>query len=481
VFTFIIAYKNSSDLRFRNLVFLLKNLKKINADIIISEQKEPDSTNKEGSAFIKKGALFTRIMYYSNSPFHKSRLYNIAGENSKTKYLWFIDADVILDFESVIQQVDDQDLISPFSEVYRINEEESNLFIKKSSATNLHKGNPDTYVSKYSILVKKEKFDSSNGFDNNIVGWGWEDLDFVHNKLKEITPFVVKNATGYHLYHEESCRNFERKNFYIYKENFSSVKKISFCISIKNRKSQIKKTLLKNLEDNIMFQDHCEFVVTDFGSQDSVFEWLISSFPEHIKSGYLKLFKIFDFPYWHASIAKNTTHYLSEGKILVNLDCDNFVGKNGALYLYNIFFKNSNINMCHQWCRKEWFSGNYGRISMRREVFEKSGGYDESFYGMGYQDTDLINRVNALYPDSTLLLDNSKYNKSIKNDKNLSIKNLTNLEKEKGFFYINSENEKKSKSNLANFKLVANNGVFGIRHDIMYYDIDKKTYHPICS
>ena len=118
---------------------------------------------------------------------------------------------------------------------------------------------------------------------------------------------------------------------------------------------------------------------------------------------------------------------------------------------------------------------------MRREVFEKSGGYDESFYGMGYQDTDLINRVNALYPDSTLLLDNSKYNKSIKNDKNLSIKNLTNLEKEKGFFYINSENEKKSKSNLANFKLVANNGVFGIRHDIMYYDIDKKTYHPICS
>ena len=107
------------------------------------------------------------------------------------------------------------------------------------------------------------------------------------------------------------------------------------------------------------------------------------------------------------------------------------------------------------------------------------GGYNESFQGMGYQDTDILNRTNKLYPDSIFNFPNLDYNKAIANDKNLSIENLKPEEKKKGFFNINSENEELSKKNIKENNLICNAGIFGQRHDIMYFDMSKQNFHPL--
>jgi len=452
-------------------IFFKKKIKKLNLDYFIAEQRY---AKKEKIIQTSDG-----LVLYSNQDFQKSKLYNISAKAVKTKYICFLDADVILDFNFILENLNDQDLIRPFDKVIYLSEDQSNNYINKSELPQSDYFEDD-YWGKYSILIKKDLFNKTEGFDERIKGWGWEDLDFVHNKLKNREPYVIK-SNGYHLWHPKSNKQMERKNFFFYKENASFRKKLSFCTSIKNRKFQIEQTLQKNISDNIENSDDIEFTICDFNSNDNVSEWVINNFKDHLQTGYLKLFKIFDFRYWHASVAKNTTHYLSEGEILVNLDCDNFTGKNGGKYLIDLYEQNKSINFCHQWCRKDWFSGNYGRISFRRDVFESLGGYDEKFSGMGYQDTDILKRAEIMYPDSLINLSEQTYNNCLFNDKDLSIANLDKKQKDKGFFRINSENESLSIANINSNKLTANNGVYGIRFEVRYFDCSKDKFHPVCA
>ena len=476
----VIAYKKDSIERQRNLNFLIKILKNLQLPIFIAEQKSCD-IKKEGVIEAYRKPLIHWIILFSNLPFQKSKLYNLAAEKCDSDYILFLDADVVLDFNSLLQNLSNHPFIKPFSGIYSLSKEESELFIEKGEEPFLENKKSDKHIGKYAILITNDLFKSTTGFDERIKGWGWEDLDFAINKLKDVNHFTPNNSKGYHLWHPPSIKNHERKNYFYFKENGMGRKRISFCTAIKNRRFQIEKTLLKNLKDNEHSISSTEFVILDCGSQDRVSEWILSEFKEYLDIGYLKLFKIFDFNYWHASIAKNTAHYLAEGSILVNLDCDNFTGFNGGEHLSVLYEDNEYIKCCHQWCRKEWFSGNYGRISFERNFFEELGGYDESFNGMGYQDTDILNRAERMTPGCIKNLSSITYNQSIKNDKNFSIKNLKPSEKEKGFFEINSENEKKSIKNINNNKLVANKGLFGIRKQIMYYDIYKKRFHPVCA
>lgn len=477
--TAIIAYKQDSSERKNNLNFLIKVLKKNSIKVIIAEQKQSLKNKEEVKKYRKPDEIW--IEYYSNSPFHKSKLYNLSAEICVTENILFIDCDVILNFEKLNDLCKLSDLCKPFSEIFSLSKEESIDFMNSGSLPDLSKKTGDKYIGKYSILISRDLFVTSGGFDQNIAGWGWEDLDFIHNKLNGYSSYEPIDCEGFHLWHPPADKNFERKNYFIYKNNNTPRKKISFCTAIKNRKFQIEQTLEKNLLDNLDFSEFIEFSVLDCDSSDRVSDWIIENFHEYLQQGYLKLFKIKDFEYWNASIAKNTCHYLSEGEILVNLDCDNYTGKEGAERLYNLFASNKDINCYHQWCKKEWFGGNYGRISFRRNIFEKLGGYDESFYGMGYQDTDIIKRCSSMFSESVGEFTSLKHNQSIFNTKNLSIENLTKREIDMGFLEINRINKSKSKHNILNNNLIANNGLYGIRSKILYYDFQKKQFWNLCS
>jgi len=167
---------------------------------------------------------------------------------------------------------------------------------------------------------------------------------------------------------------------------------LSFCIPCKNRLYQIQHTLRKNLDDNVLHDQLIEFVLIDFDSNDGLRDWIISNFSSELSSGYLKYYYTKALPQWHASIAKNTAHLCASGKILANLDCDNFTGTWGGAYVLKTFALRGDRCVIHQ------YSGNtgdnsYGRIAVQTKYFYLIGGYDESFEPVGYQDGDLIDRL----------------------------------------------------------------------------------------
>lgn len=223
---------------------------------------------------------------------------------------------------------------------------------------------------------------------------------------------------------------------------------LSFCISCMNRLPQISQTLLQNLKDNNNL--NIEFILVDFNSNDGLKDYIYNNkdLKKYIDSKQLKYFFTTKLKYWHASIAKNTTHKLANGKFLVNLDCDNYIGKDGGDILLDFFNKNQDIIISQS--KNIFGSGTAGRISLSKENFLKLGGYDEYFYPMGYQDSDLLNR--AIKLKLTLIYLN-KNNNAIINTKKESIKNCgLNID------YIKMENMNKliSNLNISNNDFIAN-------------------------
>ena len=246
---------------------------------------------------------------------------------------------------------------------------------------------------------------------------------------------------------------------------------LSFCITCKNRVHQIQKTLKKNLDDNRIHQRFIEFVLIDFGSTDGLKEWILSEFTNDLSSGFLRYYYTEELQFWHASIAKNTAHICARHDILVNLDCDNFTGHYGGLFIINKFAMYNLGIVFHQF-RGTTGDGSYGRISVLRKFFYRIGGYDESLQPMGYQDDDLLNRLKQL--GLTYILDaDTEYNEAIFNTKE---EGISYTESTKDYTAMLYENRQKSILNLSTGKLIANRGIFGIRKNI--FDNHGNYYEP---
>lgn len=227
--------------------------------------------------------------------------------------------------------------------------------------------------------------------------------------------------------------------------------KLSFCITCKNRFHQVSKTLLKNLSDNKELSNEIEFVLVDFDSDDNLKEWVFLNFKEELKTGYLKYFFSDKLPKWHCSVAKNLAHKYSNGKILVNLDCDNYVGQDGAKFVLAQFDRYGEQLLLHQ-ASGVLKDGSFGRIAVLAKYFQAVGGYDETFHPMGYQDADLIHRL-VKFGLKYISKGNLKFNLAIPNSKEEGIKFT---ESEKTYFQMNAENNQKSKFNIMRNKIKAN-------------------------
>lgn len=242
------------------------------------------------------------------------------------------------------------------------------------------------------------------------------------------------------------------------------MKELSFCIPIKNRFDQIKHTLKKNLADNYKHKESIEFIVMDFASNDNFQYWIIDNFKKELDLGYLTYFYTEELENWHMSIAKNTAHLYSAGKICVNLDCDNFTGENGGKYLIDLFTNSIEKIIIHQFGGK-FGDGSCGRISLFKSDFEKLGGYNEDFEPAGFQDIDLLLRA-AKSKLKVIKLSNSKFNRTIKNSKEDCIK-LCGIQKK--WREMNKTNRLISEFNLKSEKLIANSRIYGIRKNVYKY------------
>jgi hypothetical protein len=249
---------------------------------------------------------------------------------------------------------------------------------------------------------------------------------------------------------------------------FDSAPLVSFCITNKNRLSQIRKTLPKNLSDNQIDHDKIEFILVDFGSDEPIEDWLFSEFREELASGYLKYFGCSSLNKWHAPKAKNTTHRLSTGKILVNLDGDNFTGYRGGMFVYSVFMSSPNDTCLWQYSG-ESEDGSFGRIASSRDAFFSVGGYNQEFLEMGFQDRDLVNRLEMIGVEVKLEPD-LRYNGAIENDKYVP--------QTMDYTMMRRSNRRISHRLVASGKVVANNGVFGLS-GIQQLVVDGNSYQMI--
>ena len=163
---------------------------------------------------------------------------------------------------------------------------------------------------------------------------------------------------------------------------------ISYCIVCMNRAEHLKLTLPQNIKDNL--HNNVEFVLLNYNSSDDLETWCQSEMPEYIESGILKYFKTTDPAYFHRGHSRNMAFRLASGKIICNLDADNFLGKGFTEYVLAVFNEKEKIFIRGGGANNV---ATYGRILFPSETLPKLTGYDEFMEGYGAEDDDFTYRL----------------------------------------------------------------------------------------
>ena len=197
-YTMIIPVYRIQGLRLRNLKFNLNRIEKSNIDckVVIAEQKSDIRIENE---IIKDFDHF--IFDLDSDIFHKTRLMNIASKKVECDWFWFHDIDVYIPYKKVFEEVKKSeglyDAISPYLEVFNLNEEHTENFIENKSV-NITKSDNVKKFSEFSggsFLIKKDKFIDLGMWNEDFKGWGYEDKHMSKLcKMKLKTKSIDENA-----------------------------------------------------------------------------------------------------------------------------------------------------------------------------------------------------------------------------------------------------------------------------------------------
>ena len=231
---------------------------------------------------------------------------------------------------------------------------------------------------------------------------------------------------------------------------------LSFCIAYQGQFQQIRHTLRKNLNDNRRYKNIIEFIIVDFKESDGLKNWIISEFYEDVCSGYLRHDACKTC--WDVNIqtAKNTAFWYAHNDIVSDLDCHQYTGYLGGQYIINRFMRfNSECIL-----RQLQNDINIDKISIKREVFNLIGGFDEQIDCAYYKD-DLIARlryigVHCIHCNEPIYNQIAETSDSTEDEYDFVTR------------YINGRN--RSSDNIADGILVANKGTYGIRLEIALYN-----------
>jgi hypothetical protein len=215
-----------------------------------------------------------------------------------------------------------------------------------------------------------------------------------------------------------------------------------------NRLWQLEQTLLENLK-TISEHPGTELVLLNLNSQDNLDGWVRQHGTPWIEKGVLVYVQEFEEKYFHMSRAKNLSHKPASGTVLFNLDCDNYIGE--TLPVIKSIYRKHMDTVLHfhsgLW-RGKYFDGTYGRVALPKRIFDKIGGYDESFYPVGWQDADIIKRackagcVSKTITDPTINCVGNSKDETVRyiGETGLTWEEMNNLNREKGLANIASGN-----------------------------------------
>jgi hypothetical protein len=184
--------------------------------------------------------------------------------------------------------------------------------------------------------------------------------------------------------------------------------KISYCTTCKGRAHHVQETLIANLAaeaDN----DNVEFVLLDYESNDGLEQWVRERLSAEIERGRVVYARHAPAPHFKMAHAKNMSHRLASGDILVNVDGDNIIAHDFSRWIRTCFERGENKVACPRNLTVTGYilqrvlnkhlglprpiDGLCGRIAVARATFYEIGGYDEKFVGWGSDDFDFMLRA----------------------------------------------------------------------------------------
>lgn len=164
--------------------------------------------------------------------------------------------------------------------------------------------------------------------------------------------------------------------------------KISFCITCMNRLEHLRKTLERNILDNLL-EGEVEFVLLDYHSTDGLPEWVRQHMGSYINRGLLNYYRTEEPQHYLRSHSRNMAFRLAQGDILCNLDADNFLGKGFARFMLDAFDREKGIFYISSLVNRDVF----GRVCLTQADYLAVRGYDEALVGYGMEDADLFDRL----------------------------------------------------------------------------------------
>ena len=199
--------------------------------------------------------------------------------------------------------------------------------------------------------------------------------------------------------------------------------KISFCTTCMDRLFHLNHTYLTSI--NNTFYNDKEFILLNYGSKkDNIDDWVYNNLSEFINIGLVSYYKTTEPEYWVAAHAKNISHKLATGDILVNLDCDNILVKNYCEYLASLFVDDVIVSSDPY----DYYNnlGSCGLIASRKDHFYSVNGYDESFeIGWGMDDTNYQYRC-RMKNNLKLIVQDKKYNLCVSHSNEVRTQNCRN-------------------------------------------------------
>lgn len=198
--------------------------------------------------------------------------------------------------------------------------------------------------------------------------------------------------------------------------------RISFCTVCMNRLHHLRHTLPKNIEDNISYPN-IEFIVMDYSSTDGLEDWMKKEMAAYIDKGILTYYRYTIADYFDRGHSRNMMFKLASGEILCNVDADNYIGENFAVYVNSVFTAENDIFLIPDTKMQYYYIRDaFGRLCTRKTDFISIRGYDEKMKGYGFEDNDLYDRLSHLGKRESVIKD-IRYLNAIKHENNDRIAN----------------------------------------------------------
>ncbi|MHC4237148.1 MAG: glycosyltransferase family 2 protein [Planctomycetota bacterium] len=164
--------------------------------------------------------------------------------------------------------------------------------------------------------------------------------------------------------------------------------KVSLCTTVMDRLHDLKRTLPKNMADNLDYPN-VEYVILDYNSEDGLGHWVKEYMMEYIENGTLVYVRTEEPNYYSMTHSRNIAFKVASGDIVNNVDADSYTNEGFATYLNRL---------AHQQPEKAIFGKGKkmlrGRLGFyRKEFIELLAGYDEELKGYGHDDHDIMHRA----------------------------------------------------------------------------------------